>query len=67
MNGACNGKLFLAPPTGGPGKGSKGQISFIFNYSQFQRVLYQIVWVYSQMKDTKHIRQDFHSVAWVMP
>ena len=19
------------------------------------------------MKDTKHIRQDFHSVAWVMP
>ena len=23
--------------------------------------------VFSQMKDTKHIRQDFHSVAWVMP
>ena len=21
----------------------------------------------SQVKDTKHIRQDFHSVAWVMP
>ena len=20
-----------------------------------------------QMKDTKHIRRDFHSVAWVMP
>ena len=23
--------------------------------------------VFSQMKDTKHIRRDFHSVAWVMP
>ena len=22
---------------------------------------------FSQMKDTKHIRRDFHSVAWVMP
>ena len=29
MNGACNVKLFLAPP---PGEGSKGQISFNFNY-----------------------------------
>ena len=23
--------------------------------------------MFSQMKDTKHIRWDFHSVAWVMP
>ena len=23
--------------------------------------------VFSQMKDTKHIRRDFYSVAWVMP
>ena len=23
--------------------------------------------VFSQMKDTKHIRQDFHYAAWVMP
>ena len=22
--------------------------------------------MFSQMKDTKHIRRDFHSVAWVM-
>ena len=29
--------------------------------------LYQTLCVLSQMKDTKHIRQDFHSVAWVMP
>ena len=31
MNGACNSKFF-APPPGGPGEGSKGQISFNFNY-----------------------------------
>ena len=30
------------------------------------RFLYQTLRVFSQMKDTKHIRQDFHSVAWVM-
>ena len=23
--------------------------------------------MFSPLKDTKHIRQDFHSVAWVMP
>ena len=23
--------------------------------------------VFSQIKDTKHIRRDFHSVTWVMP
>ena len=33
----------------------------------FQRFLYQILCVFSQMKDTKHIRRDFYSVAWVMP
>ena len=25
------------------------------------------MFVFSQMKDTKHIRQEFHSVTWVMP
>ena len=35
--------------------------------NQFQRFLYQTLCVFSQMKDTKHIRRDFHSVAWVMP
>ena len=34
MNQTCNVKLFLAP---GPGEGSKGQMSFNFNYSHFQR------------------------------
>ena len=34
---------------------------------QFQRFLYQILCVFSQMKDTKHIRRDFYYVAWVIP
>ena len=34
---------------------------------QFQRFLYQTLFVFSQMKDTKHIRRDFHSVTCVMP
>ena len=33
----------------------------------FSKFLYQTVFVFPQMKDTKHIRQDFYSVAWVMP
>ena len=57
MNGACNGKIFLAPP---PGEGSN--IKFQLQ-SQLQRLLYQTLCVFSQMKDTKQIRQDFHSVA----
>ena len=32
MNRACNVKLFLGPAPWGPGEGSKGQISFDFNY-----------------------------------
>ena len=32
MNGACNGKNLLSPAPWGPGEGSKGQISFNFNF-----------------------------------
>ena len=32
MNGACNLILFFGPAPWGPGEGSKGQISFNFNY-----------------------------------
>ena len=31
------------------------------------KILYQTLCVFSQMKDTKHIRRNFYSVAWVMP
>ena len=30
------------------------------------KILYQTLCVFSQMKDTKHIRHDFHSVTLVM-
>ena len=50
------------------GPGSKGQISFNFNYKvNFKDFLYQTLCVFSQMKDTKNVRRDFHSIAWVMP
>ena len=68
MNGACNVKKFLGLAPWGPGEGSKGQISFNFNYKvNFKDFLYQTLCLFSQMKDTKHIRRDFNSVAWVMP
>ena len=35
--------------------------------SQFQRFLYQTICVFSQIKDIKHIKQDFHSIVLVMP
>ena len=35
--------------------------------SQFQRFLNQTLCVFSQMKDIKHIRQDFHLATRVMP
>ena len=47
-----------------------GQRSNIIKFQlpcQFQRFFYQILCVFSQMKDTKQIRRDFYSVAWVMP
>ena len=31
------------------------------------KIFYLTLHVFSQMIDTKHIRQDFYSVAWVMP
>ena len=60
--------IFFAPP---PGEGPKGQISLnIIKFqlqSQFQRFFDQTLCVFSHMKDIKHIRRDFHLVAWVMP
>ena len=67
----CNGTFFFGPTPWGPGEGPKGQILLnIIKYqlqSQFQRFLNQTLCVFSQMKDLKHIRWDFHSLAWVMP
>ena len=68
MNGTCNGTIFWVPIPLGPLGGAKR--SNIIKYqllSQFQRFLNQTLCVFSQMKDIKHFRPDFHSVAWVMP
>ena len=70
MERVCNGTFFLGPAPWGPGEGPKGQILLnIIKFqlqSQFQRFLNQTLCVFSQMKDIKHIRRDFHSLAWVM-
>ena len=57
---------FFGPVPWGPWEGSKGQISFNFNYKVNFKDFIPKKCVFSQMKDTKHIRRDFHSVAWVM-
>ena len=71
MNGVCNGTFFFGPAPWGPGEGPKGQISLnIIKFqllSQFQKFLNHTLCVFSQMKDIKHIRRDFHLAAWVMP
>ena len=68
MNGACNSTLFFGPAPGDLGRGQKVKYhSPSITYSHFQRFLNQTLYIFSQIKDIKHIRQDFHSVTWVMP
>ena len=51
MIGACNGNFF-GPAPWGPGEGSKGQISFNFDYKvNFKDFLYQTVCLFSQIID----------------
>ena len=59
---------FFGPNPLGPWGGAKrSNIIKSQSQSQFQRFLNQTLCVFSQLKDMKHIGQDFHSVAWVMP
>ena len=58
MDGACNVYFFGLAPWGS-GKGSKGQISFNFNYKVNFKDFYTKLCVFSQMKETKHIRRIF--------
>ena len=67
MNGACNSKNYFGPTPWVSGEGSKGQISFNFNYKINFKDFYTKLCLFSQIKDTRHIRRDFNSVAWVMP
>ena len=59
---------FFGPHPLGPWGGAKrSNIIKSQSQSQFQRFLNQTLCVFSQMKNIKHIRRDFHSVIWVMP
>ena len=59
---------FLGPNPLGPWGGAKrSNIIKSQSQSQFQRFLNQTLCVFSQLKDIKHIRRNFHSVPWVMP
>ena len=60
--------IFFWPRPLGPWGGAKRSNIIKFQLlSQFQRFLNQTLCVFSQMKDIKHIRRDFHLAAWVMP
>ena len=49
----------------GPKGGAKRSSNIKFQLqSQFRRLFNQTMCVFSQMKDIKHIRRDFHPVAW---
>ena len=69
--GCARAHFFFGPAPLGPGEGPKGKIVLnIIKFqlqSQFQRFLNQTLCVYSQMKDIKQIRRDFHFAFWVMP
>ena len=64
MNGACIGNFFGAPPPGALGRGQTVKCHLISITKQFQRFLYQTLCVLTN-ESFKHIRRDFHSVAWV--
>ena len=68
MNGARTGNFFLAPPPGALGRGQKVKYHFLISITKsILKIFYNKLCVFSQMKDTKLIRRDFYSIAWVMP
>ena len=67
MNCTCNSTNFGSPPPGVLGRGQRSNIIKSQLLSQFQILLNQTLFVFSQMKDIKHIRRDFHWVPWVLP
>ena len=59
--------IFWPCPLGPRGAAKRWNIIKSQFISQFQRFLNQTLSVFSQMKDIKHIRRDFHLAIWVMP
>ena len=47
--------------------GARSNIISMSFTCQFQRLLYQTLCVFSQIKDRKNIEQNFHSVARILP
>ena len=66
MNGACNGEFILVLPPGALGRGQKVKYRLISIKKSISKIFIPNLCVYSQIKDPKHIRWDFHFVAWVM-
>ena len=66
MNWARN-DIFFAPLPWALGRGQKVKYHLISITKSISKILYQTLCVFSQIRDTKHIRLDFYSVAWVMP
>ena len=67
MNGARNVKKFLAPPPGALGRGQKVKYHLISITKSISKIFIPNFVCVLTIKDTKHIRRDFYSVAWVMP
>ena len=67
--GCAMAHFFLPYPLGPWGGAKRSNIIKFQLLSQFQRFFNQTLnlCVFSLMKDIKHIRRDFHLVAWVMP
>ena len=60
--------FFLSPPPWTLGRGQKVKYHKNLNHKvNFKDFLNQTLCVFSQLKDIKHIRRDFHLVPWVMP
>ena len=63
--GRASAKFFLPRPLA-PWGGVKSSKYHLISITKSILKIF-ILCLFSQMKDTKHIRQDFNSVAWVMP
>ena len=65
MNGTCNSTFFGRRPLGTWGGIKRSNIiKFQLHVqSQFQRFLNQTLCVFPRLKDIKHIKRDFYSVA----
>ena len=67
MQSHVQSPTFFGPPPGALERDQKVKYHLISITKSISKILYQILCVFSQMKDDKHIRRDFHSVALVMP